>query len=446
MTSISRLVALSALGSLALGGCSSSSSGPAASASVRSALAREPASSVPASSLQAAVTANNAFAVDLYTRLRAGQAGPNFVTSPISASVALTMAYSGAKGTTATEMATALHFDPSSTAIFDGQNALTQALAGRASEAFQQASTQSPAPVQSDYALDIANSVWGQTGFPWASAYLDRLAESYGAGLFLEDFVHSPDPARQAINTWVSDATSGKIQNLLPEGSIDPATRMVLVNAVHLKMPWANPFDTMNTADATFTRADGTTESVPFMNLNLYTPCVHGDQADAVALPLAGGKLQAVLALPHGDLAAYVAALASGSESLPVTPTDSCGAISVPSVNFTTETFSLTSALQAMGMNQAFVPGAADFTGMAPAPQGSDLFIADVMQKAMISMKESGVEAAAATAVSFEDAAAIPMNEIVTFNRPFLVAITDRETGAVLFLGEVGDPADMGSP
>ena len=133
--------------------------------------ARIPVSAISPGSLDAAVAANNAFAVDLYERLDTDAGTTNLLTSPISASLALTMAYAGAQGPTATEMATALQFDPDAGSIFDGQNALTQALASRGAAALAvatQTATQGelPAPSASDYELQVVNSVWGEQCSP----------------------------------------------------------------------------------------------------------------------------------------------------------------------------------------------------------------------------------------------------------------------------------------
>jgi serpin B len=123
-------------------------------------------------------------------------------------------------------------------------------------------------------------------------------------------------------------------------------------------------------------------------------------------------------------------------------------ALSLPKVTFTSPTFSLAQPLQAMGMVQAFDPGAANFTGMCTAtPDGDNLYVADVLQKAMVAMQETGVEAAAATAVivagtSVEGPGPVPM----VVNRPFVMAIVDVPTGALLFLGHIEDPTAPGSP
>jgi serpin B len=218
-----------------------------------SALERTPASTVSAADLSAAVTANNAFAVSLYSQFRATSSGTNLLTSPLSASIALTMTYAGAQGTTATQMATALQYGGAQSSIFAGQNALSQALASRAAAAFSAdtaASHGGTPPSASDYELQVVNSVWGETGYPWQTPFLNILGQDYGTGVYQEDFETSYDTARALINTWVSDETNNKIENLLPEGSLDNLTRMVLVNAVHLKLPWAYPFSVSETANA----------------------------------------------------------------------------------------------------------------------------------------------------------------------------------------------------
>ncbi len=452
-------VSWTALFSFALVGCggSTGASGSAgdqgsAPSKVQSAVLREPASSVPQASLAAAVNANNAFALDLYAHFRESAPAGNLMTSPISASLALTMAYAGAKGRTATQMATALHFGADAGAILDGQNALSQALAARAKNALDantQSATESasPAPSADDYALQVVNSVWGQKSYPWESSFLDLLAKNYGAGIYQEDFASQPDPARLAINGWVSDNTANKINDLLPPMSIDRYTRMVLVNAIHLKLPWLTAFQAGSTMPGTFTTGSGTAVSAPFMNQVLEAGYVDDAQAQVVSLPLAGGELRVVIALPHGDLATYESGLTASTPAFQPLGTATV-TLSLPKVSFTSPTFSLSDALKAMGMTDAFDGNVADFTGMCAHPPDGNLYVSDVLQKAMLAMQETGVEAAAATAVVVaRTKSALPPEPVVTMvvNLPFMVAIVDV-TGAILFLGHIDDPTAMGSP
>lgn len=273
-----------------------------------------------------------------------------------------------------------------------------------------------------------------------------RHLRSYGTGVFLEDFAAQPDPARLAINAWVSSQTADKILNLLPVGSIDDGTRMVLVNAIHLKMPWTTPFDATATMPGTFTHENGAAVSVPFMNQTTELGYVDDPSAQVVAIPLGDGDLRVVIALPHGDLGPYEDGLTASSPAF--APLGSAMvALSLPKVAFTSPTFSLANSLKAMGMTDAFDPVGANFTKMCAHPPDGNLYIQDVLQKAMLAMQENGVEAAAATAVivdrSLSGESATPVSMVV--NQPFLVAIVDS-TGAILFLGHIDDPTQAGSP
>jgi serpin B len=449
-----RHLPLASLILLSSAACSASHTpGSSAVAIDQAPVARDSAASIPPAALTGAVAANNAFAFDLYGHVLAGQTTPgNVLTSPVSANLALTMTYAGAQGQTATEMATALHYGSAAGSIFDGQNALSQALASRAASALAAAqqvaqNDEQPAPSASDFDLQVVNSVWGEQTYPWAQPFLTTLAKSYGAGVYLEDFVHAWDPARLAINAWGSDATSDKINDLLAPGALDDSTRMVLVNAVHLKLPWASPFQVAETATAPFTRADGSTVSVPFMNQSEALPYADDGAAQIVGIPLVGGQISVVIAMPHGDLATYEAGLTAATPNALAPPATTAEVqLSLPKTSFTSPTFSLAQSLQAMGMVQAFDPGAANFGGMCPAtPDGAKLHVADVLQKAMVAMQETGVEAAAATAVVV-DASVAPETVPMIINRPFVLAIVDVPTGALLFLGHVEDPSDAGGP
>jgi serpin B len=218
---------------------------------------------------------------------------------------------------------------------------------------------------------------------------------------------------------------------------------MVLVNAIHLKLPWANPFDPSSTQAGSFTRADGTVVSPSFMNKTLTTPYADDGYAQIVGLPLSGGDLSVVIALPHEGttLQAYESALSTGSAALAQPGSTSDITLSIPKVTFTSPTFSLRPALEAMGMQVAFTPSA-DFTGMYP---GGGLYVSDVLQETTIAMQETGVEAAAATAVLIGTFLAETPTASVIVNRPYLVAIVDVPTGAILFLGQIEDPTAGGT-
>ena len=189
---------------------------------------RETKPSAPTSDIAKLVNGNNAFALDLYQSLRTKDG--NLIYSPYSISLALAMTYAGARGETESQMASALHFDLPQAQLHPAFNALDLALAqhGQAQSKDQ--------PLK----LNIANAVWAEKTYPFLQNYLDLIALNYGAGIRLADFINQYEPARNEINNWVSDQTNKKINNLLAPGTLNPDTRMVLVNAIYFKADWEN--------------------------------------------------------------------------------------------------------------------------------------------------------------------------------------------------------------
>ncbi|HEY5285232.1 MAG TPA: serpin family protein, partial [Polyangia bacterium] len=245
---------------------------------------------------------------------------------------------------------------------------------------------------------------------------------------------------RLAINAWVSQETVNRINDLIPPGAIDSTTRTVLVNAIHLKLPWYDLFLNTNTASAPFVKTDGSTVTVPFMNKTTYWSYAEDDTTQAVAIPLSGNTVDFVVFLPKAtsSLAQFEDSLAQGhAQTLVASMTIQDVKLALPKFAFTTAAVRLTSALKTLGMAGAFDPSA-DFTGIT---QEKPLFISDVVHKAMVGVDENGVEAAAATAVMLAGSGLPTDVKQVTVNRPFFFGIYDRPTSTWIFLGHVTDPS-----
>jgi serpin B len=334
-------------------------------------------------------------------------------------------------------------------------NALAVALAGRSG--WVNAPNEDP-PVAREITLRSVNAAFGQAGYALETAYLDTLAAQLGAGLRLVDFRADADASRRQINAWVADRTEQRIKELLAGPSVSDATRLVLVNAVYLKAPWASPFDPADTAKAPFTRADGTKVTVPFMHLvssglGPMMPAATGKGWAAVRLPYLGNQLAMTVIVPD-DLEAFEKTLTAArlAELTQVSYEGSQeGTLEDQKVDLSMPRFSLASdmslgeTLAAMGMPTAFDPTSADFTGIASPDRTGEpgLHIAKVIHQANIDVDEKGTEAAAATAVSM--ATGGPGDEskpiVIRADRPFLFVLTDVPSGTVLFLGRVADPA-----
>jgi len=372
------------------------------------------------------VEGNSAFAFELYQAVK-GKEG-NIFYSPYSISVALAMTYAGARGETAQQMADTLHFLLDQDRLHPAFNWLDEELASRGEGARGKDGE--------GFRLNIVNAIWGQKGYEFLTEFLDVLAENYGAGLRILDFVNQTEECRLAINDWVSDQTEGRIKDLIPEDVITVATRLVLTNAIYFNAAWEYPFNENMTVDGPFYLLDGDQVTVPMMEQTEGFGYTDGEGYQAVELPYDGEELSMVILLPEaGNFQAFEQGLQAPQVCDIITGLQPSGVtLTMPRFEFDSE-FSLKNTLEDMGMPAAF--SAADFSGMTGT---RDLYIRDVLHKGFVSVDEAGTEAAAATAVVMEEEAPEPLVE-VTVDRPFIFLIRDIETGAILFIGRVLNPA-----
>lgn len=378
----------------------------------------------------------NTFGADLYRLLTVDTTpatATNLVFSPASIAIALAMTRAGAAGTTATEMDAVLHVsDP--TQFPSSMNALQLG--------FDERNQRIDVPGTDDSAeivLSVANSLWGQQGYAFENTFLDLLAEQYGAGVQLVDYKRDPEAARKLINSWVADNTNDRIPELLAEGVITSDARLTLVNAIFMKAPWLKPFDTSSSDDLSFTTASGDVVQAPTMLQTERFNYAAGDTWQALELPYTGSLLSMIIVLPNegaalADGVDALATLANAAKSERVT-------VSLPTFDIDTQV-GLAETLAALGMPSAFDPLTADFSAMS-ATADEPLFIGAVIHQANITVDEAGTEAAAATAVVMETTSAPgPSDGPIEFtvDRPFVFAIRDNPTGAILFLGQIADP------
>ncbi|HUV43237.1 MAG TPA: serpin family protein [Dehalococcoidales bacterium] len=379
------------------------------------------------SELISLINGNSAFAFDLYQEL--GKREGNIFYSPYSISLALAMTHAGARGETEQQMADTLHFtlpQGSLHPVFNGLdielNKRGEGAKGKDGEGFR---------------LNIVNAIWGQNGYSFLPGFLDVLAENYGAGLRTLDFDTEPEESRLTINNWVSDQTEKRIENLIPQGVINELTRLVLTNAIYFNAAWLYPFNENSTEDGPFHLLDGTAVIAPMMKQTEMFGYAEGDGYQAVELPYDGNELSMVILLPRADqFQAFERALDAQRVSTILTSLERRSvALTMPGFEFESE-FSLKETLAAMGMPIAFSMGA-DFSGMTG---NYELFIAEVVHKAFVSVDESGTEAAAATAVMMQ-LTGMPERPVeVTVDHPFIFLIRDVKTDSILFIGRVVNP------
>jgi serpin B len=256
----------------------------------------------------------------------------------------------------------------------------------------------------------------------------------------LVDFQNAPESARRQINEWVSDKTNKRIKDIIPPGVLDPSTRLALANAIYFKATWEYEFDPNETSDEPFHLLDGETVSVPMMGMETGRNFAYasGNGWQAVALPYKGGLTEMVIIEPDaGNFEAFESTLTADRYDEILSALEPKKVIlSMPKFTFETR-YGLSDTLIQMGMQDAFDPSLADFSGM----DGQRiLFIGDALHEAFVAVDEKGTEAAAATVVIMGMGAMIPEGIVLTIDCPFFYVIRDIPTGTILFMGREVNP------
>lgn len=385
---------------------------------------------------QEVVNAVNQFAFDLYYQLEQSETG-NIFYSPYSIFSALAMTYEGAKGETAEEMESVLHFPEVDTlranfaAIYNNIN-----------------------KEDKEYELKTGNALWVQQDYPFLDDYLNIVERYYGGKAVNVDFVREPEKSIQTINSFIEEQTNGKIKDLIPEGAINELTRLVLTNAIYFKGTWEWEFDKSDTKEKDFKITPKEVVKIQMMHMDpdkTEFNYAELEKLQILELPYKGENISMLILLPKqgetydyeteeiivynytlGDIELSAEKLNEYKAHMKKTKLDS---ISVPKFEFDTKYF-MKEVLSAMGMHSAFSSDA-DFSGIDGK---RNLFINQVIHQAYVNVDEEGTEAAAATAVGMVETA-MPRNmKIFNADHPFIFIIQEKETGAILFLGKVVNP------
>ena len=336
----------------------------------------------------------------------------NVIVSPWSIGIALSMIREGAVGTTADQLDALL--GGSAPALGDALN--SQAAAFRAA---------------TDTSVNIANALWGQRDLAWQQPFLDRLTQSYAAPLNQVDFGGRPDDIRLDINDWVAKQTKDKITDLLDKGLVTDSTRMVLVNALYFKAAWAIAMDELG--DQPFRTPTGTVQ-VPFLgNLGMrpwfedagWQGSVHYCKNDDFAL---------VVALPRSEKAGGAVPSGLFGEVLAATATEVNLRMPAWKTDYKTQ---LRPLLETLGVELAFNPDLADFSGMTTQEK---LYLDFLIHQATIEVTAAGIEAAAATAGGMAAGAAPMEPKQLVLDRPFSYALMHVPSRTPLFVGHLADP------
>ncbi len=343
----------------------------------------------------------------------------NAVISPSSIGHTLLMARDAGDGATVAAIDEALEF-PDGLAAHEEWKAIDETLLVAAD-------------AEDEITVTLANRIWPRLGVEPDPAWVDLLRDEHRSEVESLDFAGDADGSRDTINGWVDDQTQGLIPDLLPDGFLDGTTVLVLTDALYFKAPWAVPFGKYGPVEAPFTRLDGSTVDVEFMQeKELGSARGSGDGYVGAEVPYAGGEYSMLVVVPDegrfaeirdrlgADLLAEIdAAFTEGPFELLLPPWED-----------KTEQLDLLPWLETVGA----APGS--YPGISP-----DAFLDAAVHGADITVDEWGTVAAAATAFGFQESAGPEPELTVAADQPFLYLIRHVDSGLVLFLGQVTDPS-----
>lgn len=346
----------------------------------------------------------------------------NYMFSPLSIKLALAMLANGADGQTRDEILTACGIEN-----LDEFNTYAKELI----ETYSQTDL---------LKLDIANSIWlnrSRTVQNFSAAFQTKISNFYRG----EARTVTNDTAVDAVNSWVSEKTAGRIPTIIDNNEFWAA----LVNAVYFKARWQDEFDADATAEGVFTDRSGDAHSIDFMHRTGYMSCFVGDGLQIVSLPYTNrmvqlsdtGEYLGTEVFDDLDISMYLL-MGDGKVSDPqallegTTLSNQYVSLRMPKFEFDFTT-RLNGILQSLGIVTAFDGANAD---LRPMFDTGNMSLIDTIHKSFIRVDEEGTEAAAVTSLAVAGSAKPPEPVAMTFDRPFTFAVRDNLSGEILFLGE----------
>lgn len=377
------------------------------------------------STLLTQVQSNNQLALNILRSISSTQG--NCVYSPHSIALSLALTYSGARESTASEMAQALCYS------------LTQP---EVAHAFTQLQQNLDACNSTSVSLLLNNSMWLQQGYQLLPEYLAILHNCYHTKDNYADYINNPKLATQKINQAVAQLTQGKIQTILSSNLINPLTRLVLINTCFLEARWQHCFEKDGTRDNYFhTTADHKT-LVPTMRQLNHFNYLANDLMQMVELPYEKSTLSCYILMPTMPINLFINELTLNHlQQWQNQAKEALIKLYLPRFKLTYAMESLAKVLKSLGMQEAFDYRKANFSGMTG---NDDLFISHISSQATIELTEELTTASAATAVIIELRCLdlTPPNAIeLKINKPFLFIIKDKLTQSFLFIGKIFNPS-----
>lgn len=362
---------------------------------------------------------DNAFGIEFFKQIYGSiPKDSNIMVSPLSVSLALGMTYNGSNGSTKTAMQQALML----TGMSDNDiNTSYKGLIDKLTS------------LDTNVKFSIANSIWYRNTFNVQQSFISTDKTYFYADVTAMDFNQSN--ASQIINDWVAEKTNNKIKSIINE--IDPTTVMFLIDAIYFKGAWKYTFDSKYTALTTFNINSNSTKQVQMMKQRGKYKTYNDGTLYALELPYGKEQFSMILILPcnNNTINDIIPNLSADEWNNIVSNLKQSDTINVEIPKFKFDfSQTLNQVLAQMGMGIAFTDNA-DFTRINP---NGNLQISKVTHKTYIDVNEKGTEAAAVTVVEIVNTSA-PITDFIA-NQPFLFAIKEVQTNAIIFIGRVSNP------
>ncbi|XP_008157775.1 alpha-1-antitrypsin-like [Eptesicus fuscus] len=359
------------------------------------------------------------FAFGLYRQVARQSNSTNIFFSPMSIATAFAMLSLGAKGATHTQILEGLDFNLTERAEADIHRGFENLL-----HTLNQPDNQ--------LQLTTGNGLFISDSAKLVGKFLEDVKKMYHSEAFSVNFKHSEE-AKKQINDYVEKGTQGKIVDLVQELAED--TVFALVNYIFFKGKWVKPFDAEQTTEEDFHVDKATTVKVPMMKrLGMYNLHYCSKLSSWVLLMDYVGNATAFFILPDEGKLAHMEALLT-KEDLSMALERSfhrSASLSMPKLSIS-GTYDLKAILGEMGITKVFSNGA-ELSGIS---EEVPLKLSKAVHKAVLTLDEKGTEASGAT---FLEAIPMSLPPNVEFNRPFVLAIYDKDTKAPLFVGKVVNP------
>lgn len=357
------------------------------------------------------IESSNQFAVNLWNEINAEADRKNFVASPLSLQMCLSLLANGASGETYQELSAVLLPEFDGTASLDRLNQVNSMLLEKLPK------TDSKAKIK------LANSIWMAHKFTPNKSFEDCVNRCYGASIF--NFTPGSESDRKAINDWCSNATSGMIAEMFKSA---PYEDIMLINVLSFKHDWTRQFDKAKTRKEYFYSQSGASKKVDMMK-DAYKGDVYvTDEAWMVRRPYGNGAFVMELYKPLDGYTVAEAVSAGVGVSY-----DRNISLGLPKVNLESE-IDFKKVLKNMGLSHA-LDEMADYSGLSD----KKLMIEKIFQKSKIEIDENGTKVVSVTTISGATSTAPPKDVDFNLNHPFGFVIRETSTNVIVAMGKISE-------